>query len=199
MPGISTIRAIAARATLPIASSSRAARPTFTAPRRALQTSHAPRARYERFDPEPQWRAGPTGGGGRPGGGGGPNIEEYLRRRFGGDRAIYVYGIGIGGGGIYYVTQYVYRFGRDAVLTFSLERTPETGRLRFMDVNEAQEREVSLPPLNDVYRLTISSAVKRSYRQCRNIKPGYYRQTTPFLNGSAELHSGLSNRLALVV
>ena len=103
----STMRAMAARATLPIASSSRAARPAFTAPRRALQTSRVPRARYERFDPEPQWRAGPTGGGGRPGGGGGPNIKEYLRRRFGGDRAIYVYGIGIGGGGIYYVTQYV--------------------------------------------------------------------------------------------
>jgi len=30
---------------------------------------------------------------------------------------------------------------RDLIL--SLERTPETGRLRFMDVNEAQEREVS--------------------------------------------------------
>lgn len=104
----STFRAMAARATLPIASSSRAARPSLTAPRRALQTTKIPRARYERFDPEPQWRAGPSGGGGRPGGGGGPNIKEYLRRRFGGDRAIYVYGIGIGGGGLYYVTQYVY-------------------------------------------------------------------------------------------
>ena len=169
---------MAARATLPFASSSRAARPAFTAPRRALQTSHASRARYERFDPEPQWRAGPTGGGGRPGGGGGPNIKEYLRRRFGGDRAIYVYGIGIGGGGIYYVTQYVPICWRDVVLTLSLERTPETGRLRFMDVNEAQEREVRLSPINDVQRLTVSSGVKHSYRQCQNIKPAYYRPIT---------------------
>lgn len=41
---------------------------------------------------------------------------------------MWVYGIGIGGGGIYYVTH--------------LERVPETGRLRFMDVDEAQEREL---------------------------------------------------------
>lgn len=33
---------------------------------------------------------------------------------------------------------------RDGALTPSLERTPETGRLRFMDVNEAQEREVGV-------------------------------------------------------
>jgi hypothetical protein len=89
----------------PIASPSRVtAQPTFTAPRRALQTSPIPRARYERFDPEPQWRAGPSRGPGG-GGGGGPNFKEYLRRRLGGDRAIYIYGIGIGGGGLYYVTQ----------------------------------------------------------------------------------------------
>jgi len=131
----------AVRATInPIPSSSRAAaRPTFTAPRRALRTSPIPRARYERFDPDPQWRAGPSGG---PGGGG-PNFKEYLRRRLGGDRAIYVYGIGIGGGGLYYVTQSVHRTIRTFEdLMNSLERTPETGRLRFMDVNEAQEREV---------------------------------------------------------
>jgi hypothetical protein len=176
------MRAMAARATLPIASSSRAARPAFTAPRRALQTSRVPRARYERFDPEPQWRAGPTGGGGRPGGGGGPNIKEYLRRRFGGDRAIYVYGIGIGGGGIYYVTQYVHRYGYHIVLTFSLERTPETGRLRFMDVNEAQEREVRLSPSIDVHRLTVSSGVKHNYRQCQSTKHAYYRPITPSRN-----------------
>ena len=193
MFGTSAIRAMAARATLPIAYSSRAARPTFTAPRRTLQTTHTPRARYERFDPEPQWRAGPTGGGGRPGGGGGPNIKEYLRRRFGGDRAIYVYGIGIGGGGIYYVTQYVYWCGGGVILMFSLERTPETGRLRFMDVNEAQEREVSPPPSSDVYRLISSSARKHSYKLCQNIKPAYYRQTTPSPNGSAESLNELSN------
>ena len=29
------------------------------------------------------------------------------------------------------------------MLTASLERVPETGRLRFMDVSEAQEREAS--------------------------------------------------------
>lgn len=50
---------------------------------------------------------GSRGGGGGPSGPGGPGMKEYLRRRLGGDRAIWVYGIGIGGGGLYYVTQYV--------------------------------------------------------------------------------------------
>jgi len=88
---------------------------------------------------------------------------------------------------------------RDAVLTSSLERTPETGRLRFMDVNEAQEREVRLSPINDVQRLTVSSGVKHSFRQCQNIKPAYYRRTTQSRNESDELLNELSNRLALVV
>ena len=54
----------------------------------------------------------------------------FLRRRLGSDRAVWIYGIGLGGAGIYYVVH--------------LERVPETGRLRFIDVSEAQERELGL-------------------------------------------------------
>jgi hypothetical protein len=107
MSRITSIRsnfAAARSALLANASSSRVtARPT-QATRRSVQTSQPLRARYERFDPQPQWRAGPSGGG--PGGGG-SNFKQYLRRRLGGDRAIYIYGIGLGGGGLYYVTQSV--------------------------------------------------------------------------------------------
>lgn len=89
---------------------------------RALHTTRPSYAKYERFDQRPSF-------GGSPGpSGGGPTLWEYVKRRMGGDRAVWVYGIGIGGGGIYYVTH--------------LERVPETGRLRFMDVDEAQEREL---------------------------------------------------------
>lgn len=55
-------------------------------------------------------------------------MMSYLKRRLGGERAIWIYGIGVGGSGIYYVTH--------------LERVPETGRVRFIDVGEAQEREL---------------------------------------------------------
>lgn len=92
------------RVTNPIASSSRlVARPLQQT--RPIHVSRPLRARYDRFDPSPSWNMGGSGGGGGPRGSGGPNIKEYLRRRLGGDRAIWVYGIGLGGGGLYYVTQ----------------------------------------------------------------------------------------------
>jgi len=53
---------------------------------------------------------------------------SYLQRRLGGQRAVYLYGIALGGGGIYYIAH--------------LERVPETGRLRFIDVSEASEKEL---------------------------------------------------------
>lgn len=90
----------------PIASSSRmAARPLQQV--RPMHISKPLRARYDRFDPSPSWNMGSGGGGGGPRGPGGHGMKEYLRRRLGGDRAIWVYGIGIGGGCLYYVTQYV--------------------------------------------------------------------------------------------
>ncbi|OCF43353.1 mitochondrial metalloendopeptidase OMA1 [Kwoniella heveanensis CBS 569] len=100
--------------------------PTIT---RSFRTSSVRTARYERFDsPYSAPLGSPNAGPGRGGGGAGPNIWQYFKRRLGGDRAVWVYGIGVGGGGLYYVTH--------------LERVPETGRLRFMDVDEAQEREL---------------------------------------------------------
>nr|XP_031862888.1 uncharacterized protein CI109_001362 [Kwoniella shandongensis]KAA5529960.1 hypothetical protein CI109_001362 [Kwoniella shandongensis] len=114
-----------------------AARPTLSARTTALpsirptlitrtihQTSLPRSPKYERF---------PTDHGGSPGGGptgptGRPDLWSYFKRRLGGDRAVYVYGIGVGGAGLYYVTH--------------LERVADTGRLRFMDVDEAQEREL---------------------------------------------------------
>ena len=105
-------------------------------------TSSSPRsARYERFG---SGQTSPPPGGGRP------DILSFLRRRAGGDRALVIYGVAIGGGGIYYVAQYVLMVpsiadpGRIGIsqLTGSLERVEETGRLRFMDVSHAQEREV---------------------------------------------------------
>ncbi|WVQ93447.1 hypothetical protein IAU59_000521 [Kwoniella sp. CBS 9459] len=93
---------------------------------RSLRTTSPRSARYERFDSP---YSGPSGDAPNAGpGGGGPNLWQYFKRRLGGDRAVWVYGIGVGGGGIYYVTH--------------LERVAETGRLRFMDVDEAQEREL---------------------------------------------------------
>ncbi|WWC68580.1 uncharacterized protein I206_102510 [Kwoniella pini CBS 10737] len=88
---------------------------------RSLHTSTKRFAKYERFPSGYSPSPGPSGSGR-------PDIWQYFKRRLGGDRAVYVYGIGIGGGGLYYVTH--------------LERVPETGRLRFMDVDEAQEREL---------------------------------------------------------
>ncbi|KAK4689916.1 hypothetical protein P7C73_g203, partial [Tremellales sp. Uapishka_1] len=94
--------------------------------RRAIQTTTRRSAKYERFDtPSYGTPSGPS-----PPGGGRPDFMSYLRRRLGGDRAVWVYGIGLTGGGLYYVTH--------------LERVPETGRLRFMDVNESQEQELGL-------------------------------------------------------
>ncbi|CAD6572273.1 MAG: hypothetical protein TREMPRED_000488 [Tremellales sp. Tagirdzhanova-0007] len=86
---------------------------------RTLQTSQHTSARYERF---------PSGFPSGSSSGGRQDVLNYLRRRLGGERAVWVYGIAIGGGGIYYVVH--------------LERVPETGRLRFIDVGEAQEREL---------------------------------------------------------
>ncbi|WVF65807.1 hypothetical protein IAT40_000544 [Kwoniella sp. CBS 6097] len=94
---------------------------------RGLQTTPFRSARYERFDSP---YSVPSGGAPHagPGGGGGPRLWQYFKRRLGGDRAVWVYGIGVGGCGLYYVTH--------------LERVAETGRLRFMDVDESQEREL---------------------------------------------------------
>ena len=69
------------------------ARPSATI--RHLHTTRPLRAKYERFG----GGRGPTGPSGRP------DLMMFLRRRFGSDRAIWLYGIGIGGGGLYYVTQ----------------------------------------------------------------------------------------------
>jgi hypothetical protein len=104
LPNIRGMLSTARVVTNAIASSSRlTARPKpVTIPARALHATPKPRARYERFDPQPQWRVGPSGSGG---GGGGPKFTDYLKRRLGGDRAVWVYGIGLGGGGLYYVTQ----------------------------------------------------------------------------------------------
>lgn len=66
---------------------------------RALHTTRRSYAKYERFDQRPSF-GGPPGPSGE-----GPTLWQYIKRRMGGDRAVWVYGIGIGGGGIYYVTQ----------------------------------------------------------------------------------------------
>ncbi|ODO04558.1 hypothetical protein I350_05162 [Cryptococcus amylolentus CBS 6273] len=98
-------------------------RPLHTTPRLA--------ARYERFDERPSFGnfgGGSSGGGAGGGGPRGPDLWTYVKRRVGGERAVWVYGIGIGAGGVYYVAH--------------LERVPETNRLRFIDVDEAQETEL---------------------------------------------------------
>ncbi|GFZ42524.1 hypothetical protein JCM24511_00240 [Saitozyma sp. JCM 24511] len=94
--------------------------PPRPSPVRAFHPSPLRTARYERF---PSGQGAPA-----PGPSGRPDVFGYLRRRLGGDRAVWVYGIALGGGGLYYVTH--------------LERVPETGRLRFIDVDEASEREL---------------------------------------------------------
>jgi hypothetical protein len=66
-------------------------------PLRQLHTSRPSHAQYERFD---RGFSGPTGPSGRP------DFKTFLRRRFGSDRALYIYGIGVGGAGLYYVVQY---------------------------------------------------------------------------------------------
>ncbi|OCF75049.1 mitochondrial metalloendopeptidase OMA1 [Kwoniella mangroviensis CBS 8886] len=105
---------------------------------RNIHTSIRRSAKYERFPSGYSPSPGPNGGGGT-------DIWQYFKRRLGGDRAVWVYGIGVGGGGIYYVTH--------------LERVPETGRLRFMDVDEAQERELGrqtqLQTLNEYSRAVL--------------------------------------------
>ncbi|KAL7424718.1 metalloendopeptidase [Cryptotrichosporon argae] len=88
--------------------------------RRGLLTTPPRNARYERFDTPST--PGPSGGR--------PDVLGYLRRRAGGDRALWVYGIGIGGGGVYYV--------------YHLERVEDTGRLRFMDCDESTETAMGL-------------------------------------------------------
>ncbi|EIW68973.1 hypothetical protein TREMEDRAFT_39304 [Tremella mesenterica DSM 1558] len=55
---------------------------------------------------------------------------EYLRRRAGGDRGLVIYGVVVGGCVVYYIVH--------------LEKVPETGRWRFIDVSEAQERELGI-------------------------------------------------------
>ncbi|WVO18688.1 hypothetical protein L204_106408 [Cryptococcus depauperatus] len=105
---------------------------------RYLRTTRQVSARYERFDQKPSFSS--VSGGSR-----GSEIWAYAKRKIGGDRAVVVYGIAIGGGGIYYVTH--------------LERVPETGRLRFIDVDEAQERELGyqtqLQTLNEYSRALL--------------------------------------------
>jgi hypothetical protein len=66
-------------------------------PVRAFHPSPLRPARYERF---PSGQGAPS-----PGPSGRPDVLGYLRRRLGGDRAVWVYGIAVGGGGLYYVTQ----------------------------------------------------------------------------------------------
>ena len=68
---------------------------------RPLHTSSPNGARYERFDGPSS--AGPSGSDG--GGGGRPDFLAFFRRRLGSDRAVWIYGIGVGGAVIYYVIQ----------------------------------------------------------------------------------------------
>lgn len=71
--------------------------PPRPSPVRAFHPSPLRTARYERF---PSGQGAPS-----PGPSGRPDVFGYLRRRLGGDRAVWVYGIALGGGGLYYVTQ----------------------------------------------------------------------------------------------
>ncbi|KAL1406366.1 metalloendopeptidase [Vanrija albida] len=74
--------------------------------------------RYERWEEDP-WSGQPNER---------PDVMSFLRRRLGGDRAVWLWGIGIGACLIYYCAH--------------LERVPITGRLRFIDVSPQAEREV---------------------------------------------------------
>ncbi|WVQ78785.1 hypothetical protein IAT38_000876 [Cryptococcus sp. DSM 104549] len=105
---------------------------------RSLHTTPRNFAQYDRFPSG-------YGSGGGPSGSSGNNLWNHIRRRLGGDRAVLVYGLAIGGGGVYYVAH--------------LERVPETGRLRFIDVGEEQERELGrqtqLQTLNEYSRALL--------------------------------------------
>lgn len=68
---------------------------------RLLHTSLPRRAQYERFPSGGSRYPGPASNSGRS------QVWYYLKRRLGGERAVYVYGIALGGGGIYYVAQWV--------------------------------------------------------------------------------------------
>jgi hypothetical protein len=71
---------------------------------RTLHTSIPRRAQYERFGGGRPSIGG--GSDGRPGGPSGrPDVVTLLRRRLGGDRAVVVYGVGVGGALVYYVVQ----------------------------------------------------------------------------------------------
>jgi hypothetical protein len=79
---------------------------TSTPSVRNIHTTPLRRAKYERFGlpgipPNPN-----LGGGGRgnPGGPGGNPLFNALRRRLG-DRGLLLWGVGLGGGGTYYVLQ----------------------------------------------------------------------------------------------
>jgi hypothetical protein len=65
-----------------------------------------------------------------------------------------------------------------------------------MDVNEAQEREVSFLASIHATFLTGSSEVKPSYRPYQNTRQVSYRLIIPFQNESEESLSELSSRLA---
>ena len=101
---------------------------------RLLNTTTRRTAQYERFGFEnarnsiPPGGSPPGGGGRRPGGSQHPLVLA-LRRRLG-DRGIVLYGVGLAGCGVYYIAH--------------LERVPETGRLRFIDVSPEKERAMGL-------------------------------------------------------
>jgi len=69
------------------------ATPASTINVRALSTTPRAQQRYERFD-TPSFGQGSVG-----------NMHNFLRRRFGGDRGVYIFVLAIGGGVIYYVAQ----------------------------------------------------------------------------------------------
>lgn len=131
-------------------------------PLRQLHTSKPFRAQYERFDHRQT-----SGGPGRPG----PDFRAFLRRRFGSDRVLYLYGIGLGGAGVYYVAH--------------LERVPETGRLRFIDVSEASERQVRRLG-NHQQSAEGSLDTRHSCKRSKNTIQSSYHPIIPSRNGSAK-------------
>jgi hypothetical protein len=119
----------------PLSGAGRPVNPSTTFSRfRLLNTTTRRTAQYERFGFEnarnsiPPGGSSPGGGGRRPGGNQHPLILA-LRRRLG-DRGIVLYGVGLAGCGVYYVAH--------------LERVPETGRLRFIDVSPEKEKVMGL-------------------------------------------------------
>lgn len=90
---------VARPATLPaLRAAPRAPQPSVLrlVPNRAFTTGGPKRARYDRWDP--------YGGQGQPGSGR-SNVQNYVKRRLGGDRGVKIYAIGIGAALIYYVCQ----------------------------------------------------------------------------------------------